>query len=79
MSKAKTGAGGSNAECIKVAIRCRPMAKNEIRDGREQVVRMVAGKGEVVVQKSSDEVPKIFTFDKVYDHTASQENIIPHH
>ena len=75
MSKAKTGASSSKSETIKVAIRCRPMSKNEIRDGREQVVRMIAQKGEVVIQKSSDEVPKIFTFDKVYDHFANQEDI----
>lgn len=67
MSKAKQGGAGSKSETIKVAIRCRPMSKNEIRDGREQVVRMVQEKGEVIIQKSSDEVPKIFTFDKVYD------------
>lgn len=36
---------------------------------------MIAQKGEVVIQKSSDEVPKIFTFDKVYDHFANQEDI----
>lgn len=67
MSKAKQGGPGSKSETIKVAIRCRPMSKNEVRDGREQVVRMVPEKGEVIIQKSSDEVPKIFTFDKVYD------------
>lgn len=66
MSKAKQGAG-SKSECIKVAIRCRPMSKNEIKDNREQVVRMNCDKGEIIIQKSSDEVPKIFTFDKVYD------------
>lgn len=66
MSKAKAQ-GGSNSECIKVAIRCRPMSKKEIQDNRECVVRMIPEKGEVVIQKSSDEVPKIFTFDKVYD------------
>jgi hypothetical protein len=31
---------------------------------------MEANKGEVIIQKSSDEVPKIFTFDKVYDQYA---------
>ena len=36
---------------------------------------MDAKKGEVIIQKSSDEVPKIFTFDKVYDQYAIQEEI----
>jgi kinesin family protein 3/17 len=70
MSKAKA-LGGSKSECIKVAIRCRPMSKREIQDNREAVVRMIHSKGEVVIQKQSEEVPKIFTFDCVYDHSAS--------
>lgn len=37
------------AECIKVVIRCRPMSKNEIRDGRECVVNMDFNKGEIMV------------------------------
>ena len=61
MSKAKTGP--SSSECIKVVIRCRPMSKNELRDGRECVVKMATDKGEVIVQKQSDDVPKVFTFD----------------
>lgn len=67
MSKAKTGALSNKSECIKVAIRCRPLSKNEIRDGREVVVKMLTSKGEVHVQKANDEVPKVFTFDSVYD------------
>ena len=53
----------NKSECIKVVIRCRPMQKNELRDGRECVVKMVTDKGEVLVQKQSDDVPKMFTFD----------------
>lgn len=74
MSKAKI-AGGSKSECIKVAIRCRPMSKKEMMDGRECVVKMLPDKGEVIIQKPSEEVPKIFTFDKVYDMQSTQENI----
>jgi hypothetical protein len=43
------------------------MSKTEIKDGRECVVKMNFDKGEIMVQKSSDDVPKMFTFDKVYD------------
>jgi hypothetical protein len=46
MSKAKAS---SKSECIKVAIRCRPMSKNETRDGRECVVQMLHEKGEVLI------------------------------
>jgi kinesin family protein 3/17 len=31
--------------------------------------------GEVIVTKEGDEVPKIFTFDSVYDWKSEQENI----
>jgi len=65
----------SKSECIKVVIRCRPMSKNETRDGRECVVNMVFDKGEVLVQRQIDDVPKVFTFDTVYDWTSRQENV----
>ena len=68
-------AASSKSECIKVAIRCRPMSKNEIKDGRECVVKMIENKGEILIQKSTDDVPKVFTFDKVYDWNSSQETI----
>lgn len=63
------------SECIRVIIRCRPMSKNEIRDGRECVVHMNADKGEVLVQKSDDGIPKVFTFDCVYDWNSEQDNV----
>lgn len=62
MSKS-SGKVPSKSECIKVVIRCRPMSKNEIRDGRECVVNMIHDKGEILIQRSSDDVPKQFTFD----------------
>ena len=74
MSKPKQTAS-SKAECIKVAVRCRPMSVKEVQDNRECVVRVFPSKGEVNVQRSSDEVPKIFTFDSVYDVSSSQEGI----
>jgi hypothetical protein len=43
------------------------MSKNEMRDGRECVVKMNREKGEIFIQKTSDDVPKVFTFDSVYD------------
>jgi hypothetical protein len=51
------------------------MASREIRDGRECVVQMNRDKGEVIVQKASDNVPKVFTFDSVYDWNSLQENV----
>ena len=51
------------------------MQKNELRDGRECVVKMLTDKGEVHIQKQCDDVPKVFTFDSVYDWNSKQENI----
>jgi len=36
---------------------------------------MVKETGEVIVQKAGDELPKVFTFDSVYDWNSEQENI----
>ena len=41
----------AKTECIRVIIRCRPMASKEIREGRECVVQINRDKGEIVVQK----------------------------
>jgi len=65
----------AKSECIRVVIRCRPMSKDEIRDSRECVVKMIMAKGEILITKTGEDVPKVFTFDSVYDWTAKQENI----
>jgi len=62
-------------ECIRVIIRCRPLSETEMKDGREVAVKMIKDTGEVLVQKLNDEIPKIFTFDSVYDWNSEQENI----
>lgn len=54
-------------ECIRVAIRCRPLSEQEMKDGREVVVKMNKETGEIMVHKPTDDVPKVFTFDSVYD------------
>ena len=62
-------------ECIRVVIRCRPLSTQEQKDGRELAVKMIKDTGEVFIQKPGDEVPKVFTFDSVYDWNSEQENI----
>jgi hypothetical protein len=37
------------SECIRVIIRCRPMSKDEIRDSRECVVKIIPDKGEIII------------------------------
>lgn len=62
----------NKTECIRVIIRCRPLSENEIRDGREVAVKMMKDTGEVIIQKPGEEIPKVFTFDSVYDWTSEQ-------
>lgn len=64
------------AECVKVAIRCRPMSSDEMQAGHEVVVKMNPVRGEVFVDKpDSTEPPKQFTFDHVFDWKAAQVDI----
>jgi hypothetical protein len=51
------------SECVRVVIRCRPLSQKELNEGREKVVVMDKENGEVLVQKSTEELPKRFTFD----------------
>ena len=57
----------NKTECIRVIIRCRPLSEKERKDSREVAVSMNQKSGEVMVNKTGDEVPKVFTFDSVYD------------
>lgn len=41
----------------------------------DSAVKMVKKTGEIFVQKPADDVPKIFTFDSVYDWNSEQGNI----
>jgi len=54
-------------ECIRVVIRCRPLSETEMKDGREVAVKLHKDTGEILVQKANEAVPKVFTFDSVYD------------
>ena len=65
----------NKTECIRVIIRCRPLSSKEQKDGREVAVSMNFKKGEVIINKPGDEVPKVFTFDSVYDWNSEQENV----
>ena len=54
------------SETVKVVVRCRPLNKQELADGREQIVHMDPKMGTCVVQPNSSDPPKSFTFDAVY-------------
>ena len=65
----------NRTETIRVAIRCRPLSQQERDDNREIVVKMHKDTGEVVILKPGEDVPKVFTFDSVYDWNSEQETI----
>lgn len=62
-------------ECIRVVIRCRPMSENEKKAGYQKVVQMFPEKGEIVISNGSDEPPKVFTFDAVFNEMVMQKEI----
>lgn len=64
-----------DAECVKVAIRCRPLNTKEKANGNESVVK-VTNRGEIFVKRPfAEEAPKQFTFDLAYDETSTQLGI----
>ena len=65
----------SKTETIRVVIRCRPLSEHEMNNGNQMAVKMIKDTGEVLVQKPTEEIPKVFTFDSVYDYQSEQESI----
>ena len=60
-------------ETVRVVVRCRPLNSKERGDGREKIVQMDSKRGTVTLQAlGSNEPPKTFTFDQVYDDTTDQ-------
>uniref|UniRef100_A0A1A7YVA3 Kinesin-like protein n=1 Tax=Iconisemion striatum TaxID=60296 RepID=A0A1A7YVA3_9TELE len=68
MSKSKS------SESVKVVVRCRPMNEKERAAGFERMVSVNVKLGQIIVRSPRDasELPKIFTFDSVYDCNSKQ-------
>jgi len=65
-------------ECVRVAMRCRPLSSQEVADNRKITVQIAPQRKEILVNNpkpDSMESEKTFTFDFVYDWTSSQEEI----
>ncbi|XP_072292296.1 kinesin-like protein KIF3B [Eucyclogobius newberryi] len=64
------------AETVKVVVRCRPMNEKESAAKYERVVSVDVKLGQIVVRNPRDvsnhDVPKVFTFDSVYDWNSKQ-------
>ncbi|XP_034027992.1 kinesin-like protein KIF3B [Thalassophryne amazonica] len=70
MSKSKS------SESVKVVVRCRPMNEKERAAKFEKVVSVDVKLGQIIVRNlreaSGSELPKVFTFDSVYDWNSKQ-------
>ena len=64
-----------DTECVRVVVRCRPLNKQEVSDGRGQIVEMDDGTGTCNILMANGEPPKMFTFDAVYPPNSLQETI----
>ncbi|XP_060914362.1 kinesin-like protein KIF3B [Labrus mixtus] len=70
MSKSKS------SETVKVVVRCRPMNEKERAAKFERMVSVDVKLGQILVRNpreaSASELPKVFTFDSVYDWNSKQ-------
>lgn len=70
MSKSKS------SESVKVVVRCRPMNEKECAAKFERVVSVDVKLGQIIVRNpreaAASELPKVFTFDSVYDWNSKQ-------
>ncbi|KAK5615401.1 Kinesin-like protein kif3b [Crenichthys baileyi] len=68
MSKTKS------SESVKVVVRCRPMNDKEKASKFNQVVSVDVKLGQIMVRnpREASELPKVFTFDSVYDCNSKQ-------
>ncbi|XP_051913806.1 kinesin-like protein KIF3B [Hippocampus zosterae] len=70
MSKTKS------SESVKVVVRCRPMNEKELAATYDCVVSVDVKFGQIIVRNpreaSAGELPKVFTFDSVYDCNSKQ-------
>jgi len=67
-----------NEECVRVAMRCRPISSQEVQDQRQMIVEISRARGEVTLinpKADGSEPPKTFAFDSVYDWNSTQEDI----
>lgn len=67
---------GKKMETVKVAIRCRPMSRNEKTTGYEKVVNINNDTGEVFVKNpKTSQKPKQYTFDYAYGVNSTQKQV----
>jgi Cdc6-like AAA superfamily ATPase len=66
----------NKSECVKVTMRCRPLNKQEMSDGRQVIINISPSRGEILVKSpNNDQEDKAFTFDNVFDWTSTQDGV----
>lgn len=68
----------SNVRAIaQVVVRCRPLSKQELSDGRTSIINTDESKGQVQLsgKDSSNDTLKVFTFDQVYGMASTQREV----
>lgn len=69
-----------NEECVRVIVRCRPMAQKETQAGHKKVIEIDQKICQVQIfnpktHKADDQKSRMFTFDAVYGDTSVQEEL----
>lgn len=65
-----------SSECVRVAVRCRPLSSTEVADNRQMIVKISTTRGEILIKNPNPaEEPKTFTFDNVFDWNSSQDSV----
>ena len=63
-------------ECVKVAVRCRPLSRSEVEEKRTKIVEVTQSRGEIKlanVKGDGADQERVFAFDIVFDTTSQQE------
>ena len=66
---------GGNSDCVKVAVRCRPLSSKEVKDAREVVVDVDTRNGAINLIQTSTGQRKPFAFDNVFPPDVEQSFI----
>ena len=80
-AKTLAAKAGSNSECVRVVVRCRPLSTKEINEKRRKIVSMDLGSGCVHLEnlkegaKGDEGAARQFTFDMVFDQTTPQYGV----
>lgn len=70
---------GPTSECVRVAVRCRPLSERERAEGQRGAVAVDAAAAQVTLRsaplRAAGEAPRAFTFDCAFGPEASQAEV----